>query len=64
TEVNNLIADNRKAKKAFKWQTRITFHDLIKIMIDADMRACGLEAIGEGDKIIKKKFPKRWWKAD
>jgi len=64
TEVNNLIADIRKVKKVFKWQPRITFKDLVKIMVDADMRLLGLNPIGEGDKILKKKFPNRWWKAD
>lgn len=29
-------------------------------MIDAAMRAAGLEAIGEGDEILKKKFQNRW----
>jgi len=64
TEVNNLVADIKKAKKVFKWHPKVTFYDLVKIMVDADMRACGLEAIGEGDKIIKKKFPQKWWKGD
>ncbi len=64
TEVNNLIADIKKVKKVFKWQPRITFKDLVKIMVDADMRLLGLNPIGEGDKILKKKFPNRWWKAD
>jgi GDPmannose 4,6-dehydratase len=64
TEVNNLIADIKKVKKVFKWRPKVTFYDLVKIMIDADMRACGLEPVGEGDKILKKKFPHRWWKVD
>ncbi len=64
TEVNNLIADIKKVKKVFKWQPKITFHDLIKIMVDADMRASGLEPVGEGDKILKRKFLHRWWKVD
>jgi len=33
-------------------------------MVDADMRKIGLKAIGEGDKILSKNFPKRWWKID
>jgi GDPmannose 4,6-dehydratase len=33
-------------------------------MVDADLRAIGLEPIGEGDGIIAKKFPDRWWKGD
>ncbi len=64
TEVNNLIADIKKVKKVFKWHPKVNFYDLIKIMIDADMRALGLEPIGEGDKILQKKFPQRWWKVD
>jgi len=64
TEVNNLIADIRKVRKVFKWQPKIKFNDLVKIMVDADMRALGLDPIGEGDRIIQKKFPRRWWKVD
>jgi len=64
TEVNNLVADIKKVKKVFKWHPKVTFYDLVKIMVDADMRASGLEPIGEGDKILQKKFPHRWWKAD
>lgn len=64
TEVNSLIADIKKVKKVFNWQPKIKFNELVKIMIDADMRACGLEPIGEGDNILKKKFPHRWWKTD
>jgi len=64
TEVNCLIADINKVKKVFKWQPKLNFQDLIKIMIDADMRIFGLEPIGDGDKILLRKFPNRWWKAD
>jgi GDPmannose 4,6-dehydratase len=42
----------------------VGFKELVRIMIDADMRAAGLEPVGEGDAIIKKLFPERWWKAD
>ena len=64
TEVRNLIADTKKAKKILNWQPKITFYDLVKIMIDADMRSVGLKPIGEGDKIIQKKFPQKWWQGD
>lgn len=33
-------------------------------MVDSDMRYVGLKAIGEGDEILKKKFPDRWWLND
>jgi GDPmannose 4,6-dehydratase len=64
TETDYLISDSTKAKKLLGWTPKIKFHDLIKIMIDADMRAAGLKPVGEGDKILKKKFPDRWWQID
>jgi GDPmannose 4,6-dehydratase len=64
TETDCLIADTTKAKKELGLNLKIRFNDLIKIMIDADMRAIGLKSIGEGDEILKKKFPKRWWAVD
>lgn len=64
TEVGELIADSTKAKKNLGWQPKIKFKELVRIMIDADMRKVGLTSIGEGDKILKEKFPHRWWKVD
>jgi GDPmannose 4,6-dehydratase len=64
TEVEVLIADPTKSHKILGWKPTIRFGDLVKIMVDADLRAFGLEPIGEGDHIIKSKFPDRWWKSD
>ncbi len=64
TEVESLLADSRKASKEMKWKPLITFEDLVKIMVDADMRTAGLQPIGEGDQILKNKFPNRWWRRD
>ena len=64
TEVEELIADPTKAKKKLNWNPKIKFKDLVKIMVDADMRAAGLEPIGEGDEILEKKFKNRWWRID
>ncbi len=64
TDVENLYADSIKAEKKLGWSPKVSFFDLVKIMVDADMRLGGLNPIGEGDKILKEKFPQRWWKAD
>lgn len=64
TEVECLIADAKKARDKLGWSPKITFKELIKIMVDADMRKLGLQPIGEGDKILKEKFPNRWWRID
>ncbi|HRY75718.1 MAG TPA: GDP-mannose 4,6-dehydratase, partial [Methanoregulaceae archaeon] len=64
TEVEVLIADAGKSGRELKWKPSVRFADLVKIMVDADMRAAGLKSIGKGDAILKKKFPHRWWKND
>jgi GDPmannose 4,6-dehydratase len=64
TEVEALRADSTKARKKLGWEPRVTFQELVKIMVDADTRKIGLKPIGEGDKILKEKFPARWWTVD
>jgi len=64
TETEELVADPAKAKKKLGWEPKIKFEDLVKIMVDADARKVGLKPPGEGDEILKKKFPNRWWKTD
>jgi GDPmannose 4,6-dehydratase len=63
-DVEELVADPSKAKKVIQWEPKVRFKDLVKIMVDADLRAKGLKPIGEGDEILRKKFPNRWWKVD
>jgi GDPmannose 4,6-dehydratase len=63
-DVEELVADPSKAKKVIQWEPKVRFKDLVKIMVDADLRAIGLKPIGEGDEILRKKFPNRWWKVD
>lgn len=63
-EVEVLIGDAAKAKQKLSWEPKIKFKELVRIMIDSDFRALGLEPPGEGDKILKEKFPDRWWKVD
>ena len=63
TETEELVADPGKARKKLAWEPKIRFEDLVKIMVDADMRKVGLEPIGEGDKILEK-FSNKWWGVD
>jgi GDPmannose 4,6-dehydratase len=64
TEVEVLIADAKKSEKILRWKPKVKFCDLVKIMMDADIRAAGLIPPGEGDEILKRNFPKKWWSAD
>ena len=38
TEVDNLLGDSSKAKKILKWKPKITFDQLVKEMIDSDLK--------------------------
>jgi GDPmannose 4,6-dehydratase len=64
SETEDLEADASKIKKIMGWAPKITFKDLVRIMVDADMRRIGLTPKGEGDEVLLKKFVNRWWKAD
>jgi len=64
TEVGYLLADPLKIRRKIKWAPRIVFDDLVKIMIDADFRSLGMKPVGDGDAILREKFPHRWWKKD
>ena len=63
-EVESLEADSGKAKETLGWEASVMFGDLVRIMVDADMRKAGLDPIGDGDRILKEKFPDGWWKRD
>jgi len=56
TEVEVLLADATKAKRELGWEPKITFRELVRIMVDADMEAIGLTPPGEGKKILEEKF--------
>jgi GDPmannose 4,6-dehydratase len=59
TEVDYLLADASKAKQKLGWVPRLTFHDLVRVMVDADVEAVGLKPAGEGRKILEAKSG-RW----
>ena len=50
TEVENLLGDSSKAKKKLKWAPRISFKQLVKEMVDEDLK------IAKNEKLIKKNF--------
>ena len=55
TEVEILQADISKARKELNWEPRTTFEELIKIMVDYDLKLSGLPPVGEGIEISRKK---------
>lgn len=55
TEVDVLLADNSKAKQKLNWQSRVTFNELVHIMMDHDMAKAGLEPPGKGIDAVRNK---------
>ncbi len=56
TEVACLQADATKARVQLGWEPKVTFEELIAIMVDADMEAIGLQPIGHGQHTLAAKF--------
>ncbi|PWB78991.1 MAG: GDP-mannose 4,6-dehydratase [Candidatus Methylomirabilota bacterium] len=52
TEVDSLRADCGLALEKLRWQPRITFEDLVKIMTDSDLESAGLPSSGQGRQIV------------
>jgi GDPmannose 4,6-dehydratase len=64
TEVEVLAAETEKSRRVLNWSPKVKFKELARIMVDADMRSKGLEPVGEGDEIIRRHFPNKWWNGD
>ncbi|RJO61240.1 GDP-mannose 4,6-dehydratase [candidate division WS5 bacterium] len=54
-EVDYLLADASKAREKLQWEPRVTFEELVKIMVDADIELLGIAPPGEGEKILSLK---------
>jgi GDPmannose 4,6-dehydratase len=56
TEVDALVADATRARTQLGWEPKVTFKQLARIMVDADLESVGLEPIGEGLRILEENF--------
>ena len=55
-EVEFLLADAGKAHRELGWEPKIKFKELVRIMVDADVEAIGLEPKGAGRRILEETF--------
>jgi len=62
TEVDSLRADAAKAKRLLGWEPKISYKELARIMVDADLEAIGLAPVGEGVTLLRRHFGEwhRW----
>lgn len=52
TEVDFLLADTKKSKLELGWEPKITFKELVRIMVDSDLEQIGIPSSGDGKKIL------------
>jgi GDPmannose 4,6-dehydratase len=55
-EVDYLMSDSTRARNELKWEPRVNFKELVRIMLDADIEAVGLKTMGAGRRILEQKF--------
>ncbi|MDO8751340.1 MAG: GDP-mannose 4,6-dehydratase [Dehalococcoidia bacterium] len=55
-EVEALQADASRARRELGWNPRISYRELVRIMVDADMEALGLTPPAEGKQVLQAKF--------
>lgn len=55
-EVPHLVANASKSRRKLGWSPKVSFRQLVRIMVDADLEAVGLIAPGEGKQILKENF--------
>ena len=57
TEVEALQADAGKARRELGWEPRVTFKELVRIMVDADLVAAGIAPIETGERLADRAQP-------
>lgn len=55
TEVDYLLADITKSRTRLGWEPKVTFKELVRIMVDADLKASGCSSPGDGLRVLKDK---------
>ncbi len=54
TEVEVLQADASKARRRLGWEPRVSFRELVKIMMDADLEAAGITPPGDEKRLARR----------
>jgi hypothetical protein len=55
-EVEALVADTSKARAQLAWSPKVTFKELARIIVDADLEMAGVKFPGAGEKIMQERF--------
>jgi GDPmannose 4,6-dehydratase len=56
TEVDYLLANPERARQKLAWEPKVRFHELVRIMVDADLELAGQPSPGVGKHILQERF--------
>jgi GDPmannose 4,6-dehydratase len=56
TEVDYLLSDPSLAHEHLSWEPKVHFHELVRIMVDADLELVGQSCPGVGRRILEERF--------
>ena len=56
TDVVHLQAESSKAREELGWSPRVGFHEVVRIMVDAELESLGLSPPGEGESFLRDSF--------
>jgi GDPmannose 4,6-dehydratase len=56
TEVDYLLANASRSRTTLKWEPKVRFHELVRIMMDADLELLDLTPPGDGKNILTDRF--------
>ena len=56
-EVEHLRADAAKAREKLGWEPRVTFRELVRIMVDADRKPQDWTRLARGSGFCRRSFP-------
>ena len=52
TEVDILCADITKAREQLQWEPKVTFKELVRLMVDHDLMSVKLRSPGKGNEVV------------
>ena len=55
-EIHDLRADSSKARERLGWSPKVSFRELVWLMVDADLEAVNLPAVGDGKATVIREF--------
>ena len=58
TEVETLLGDASKARRELGWEPTVSFHELVKEMVEEDLKIAEKDALGQEARLLRIQLPR------